>query len=106
MGASNMSVAVGHEFPVHDGLLADLDKEHMLFPRQLIVLVHQMDHPGHGDGVADHGRLRHAGLYRQWFKFAFFAVRLQIVTIDRIRMLGLDPDYFWQPVDYAGFKKF
>ena len=64
-----------------------------------VVLVHQADDPGHGDRVADHGGLGHAGRHRHRLEDTFSLVRLQVVAEHRVGVAGLDPEDAGQGLD-------
>ncbi len=106
VGAGDVPVAVGDQLPVHDLLLGHLHKTDPRPAGRSVVSLHQLDHPGHGDRVADHGRLGHAGSDGHGGKPAFFRVGFTVVAVDRVGVVGLHADDFGQGVDDAGFKKF
>ena len=101
-----MSVAIGGDPPVHNILLTDLDKKGFPTARHLVISLNQVNNPWHGNRVADHGRLGHAGLDRNGNKFALGNIRFEEIAVNRVGMVGLNPDNLRQAIDNAGVIKF
>ena len=87
-------------------MFTHLNHKDSFFPGCAIVVPDDLNDPRHGYGIPDHGCLRHARLYgnRKEGTPDFFL--LQIVTVNRIRVLRLDAYNFRKPVDHTGFMEF
>ncbi len=105
MGAGDVAVAIGRELPVHDVLFGHLDKIDSGTARGLVIAVHQVDHPGHGNRVADHGGLGHAGFDGHGDELAFIGFGLAVVLEHGVGVHGLDADDLGQGINDTDLMK-